>query len=80
MKDKELQPNLIIAQNIGELRKSMHLNKREFADLLAYNPSTITRLEQGEISNLDKIRYIAAKCNVNPLDLITNENKEDQGD
>lgn len=73
-------PDEIIAVNIGELRKSMHMNKREFADMLSYDPSKITRLEQGVgVSNIRTIEYIALKCNVDPLDLLTPREEKEPG-
>lgn len=75
-----LLPEDIVGQNIQELRETLDLNRREFAERLNYDPSKITRLERGEgVYDLKTIRLISESFNIPIESLISKLLLEDAG-
>lgn len=60
-----LLPEDIVGQNIQDLRETLDLNRREFAERLNYDPSKITRLERGEgVYDLKTIKLISESFSI----------------
>lgn len=56
--------NQTVVEKIIAIRDSLHLNQRQFADLLNLSPSVISKIESGKQQlNLNFIQHISEKTN-----------------
>lgn len=62
--------NLILGQNIKEIRKELNLTQEEFAEKLNLNPNFISQVETGKVGiSVDTVINICNTANCSPVNL-----------
>lgn len=62
--------NLVLGQNIKEIRKSLNLTQEEFAEKLNLNPNFISQVETGKVGiSIDTVINICNTANCSSVNL-----------
>ena len=68
--DSNSTGNLILGQNVKDIRKSMNLTQEEFAEKLNLNPQFISQIETGKVGiSVDNVINICNTANCSSVNL-----------
>ena len=68
--DNNCTGNLILGQNVKDIRKSMNLTQEEFAEKLNLNPQFISQIETGKVGiSVDNVINICNTANCSSANL-----------
>lgn len=68
--DNNSTGNLILGQNVKDIRKSMNLTQEEFAEKLNLNPQFISQIETGKVGiSVDNVINICNTANCSSVNL-----------